>query len=248
MVVQPTVRNPLGAERMKKIVVSALFVLLCAAVASAFDSMALEMQSQRLKSQIELQIEQISRAREVADYRVGQRLAQLEAQLKLSEEDLERRLEELKALQQSLLEQMDDSGSDIVLARNELKKTLEKSYADVGNQIRQTWGLIKRVRDIRQGVTNIQENGIFNPNLVPGAPIQTNITNPLLPNGAGQNANPNTCSGCSQQSSYDGTSLDEIERRLAELQGGNTSSGSSDSSQPLVTSTSDPDSCPLLNR
>lgn len=244
MEAQPTVRNPSGAERMKKIVVSALFMLLCAATAGAFDTTVMELQAQRLRSQIELQIEQIRRAREVADYRVGQRLAHLEAQLKLSEEDLERRVEELKALQQSLRGQMESSGSGIVDAQNQLKKTLEGFYSDIQNQIHRTTALINKVRSIRQGLTSAQGTGLMGPEPIVPAHVNSDTGYSSISSGPNQYNSPGTCSSCGGQGTYQGTSLEEIERTLAELQNAGTSTDSSYPTQPATSSGSG--SCPYM--
>lgn len=231
----PTVRNPPGAERMKKIVVSALFVLFCAATAGAFNTMVMELQAQRLQSQVELQIEQIRRAREVADHRVGQRLVHLEAQLKLSEEDLERRVEELMELQRNLREQMEGAGSGITDAVNELKKTLQASHNDIQRQIHQTNALIKRVRDIRRGITRIQDSGLDVPASPSGPNSDAFNSNSPSWNGGDQYEMPNSNSGCSGDRTDAGMSLAEIERRLAELQRSGYSTDSGSTTEPVTT-------------
>lgn len=203
---------------MKKLIVSALILALWASWAQAFDAMLMEQQAQRLRSQIELQVEKIRRAREVADYRVSQRLMQLEEQLRLSEEDLERRVEELREIQQQLRSQMETTSSGIIDSREELRATLQEFFADVLSQIEQTNGLIARVREIRQRLQRIHESNGQNSgdSCSEGSAIRGGSSSVGLDSGGGDSSG--LCPSCGEPTAGGGASLSEIEKELAQLQ------------------------------
>ncbi|MBM4329329.1 MAG: hypothetical protein FJ118_19465 [Deltaproteobacteria bacterium] len=179
---------------MKTIILSAMIAGLILTCAQAQDLMSIELQIERIREQIEGQVEIMRAGRESAEIRVEQAQIRVEEKLDLAQEEIDRQIALVERYRDSLSNTGQSGAEAIDRITNEWKQTVSNAYADMRVQMQKVDEMLSQLKGLRDRVSMMRQmiSVLFHPSngaSVPGA------LNPLFPptssNCSGPNPGPN---------------------------------------------------------
>jgi len=142
---------------MKTIILSALIAVLALTCAQAQSIMSFELQIERIKAQIEAQVEIMRAARESAEIRVEQAQMRVEEKLNLAQEEIDRQIALVERYRDSLSNN-DQSGTEAIdRITSEWKQTLSNAYADMRVQMQKVDEMLAQLKGLRDRVTLMRQ-------------------------------------------------------------------------------------------
>ena len=153
----PTRPKLLGAHTMKRIILSALIAVLTLTCAHAQSIMSIELQIERIKAQIEAQVEIMRAARESAEIRVEQAQMRVEEKLNLAQEEIDRQIALVETYRDSLSNNGQSGTEAVDRITSEWKQTLSNAYADMRVQMQKVDEMLSQLKALRDRVSLMRQ-------------------------------------------------------------------------------------------
>lgn len=110
-------------------------------------------QIDKLKTNIEKQIERIKATRDLTDSQLSLARLRIGEQIRRSEEDLALQVEQLQRLREQLQEQRAVADQTVTRMKNDVQKITTAALENVEDQLNQTANLVERMKRIREEMT-----------------------------------------------------------------------------------------------
>jgi hypothetical protein len=142
---------------MKTIILSALIAVLTFTCAHAQSIMSMEIQIERIKAQIEAQVEIMRAARESAEIRVEQAQMRVEEKLNLAQEEIDRQIALVETYRDSLSNNGQSGTEAVDRITSEWKQTLSNAYADMRVQMQKVEEMLAQLKGLRDRVSLMRQ-------------------------------------------------------------------------------------------
>lgn len=191
------------------------------AYAADIDSIA--WQIEQINEQVRSRIEKLEFAREKADARLTLAAARLEEQMRIAEEELERRMEQLRTFRDQLGFQVEGTGASMEDLQRNWNRQMQEVFDTIRRRLSETDALMARMRDLRSKIGTLRTS-------LGGADPLDSPTDAMFGIGDGPTNKPMSQDTPVSPSGIDSSGLSELERLMQERQNNQPSSSSPQSS------------------
>ncbi len=140
-------------SQMKKLLLLCLIIVAPLTTAQGEDLAATISELEKLKADIELQMERINMAQETADERVALAKERMLEQLRAAEESLQDQIDLTKEFLATMPDKMREAGDAVKRATNELQQSSTKVASQLQARKKEAENLIRRLQNARTGLT-----------------------------------------------------------------------------------------------